>query len=151
MRAILPSLLRWALALALGAGPLGAEIVGTLLHAQVCTCEGCAPAEAAAASCCERRTDERKGTRIDREPAHCACSIASRSAAPAKEERACTVSGAPRCFRPERAARNDGAWATTPELPRTSGRERVALDTGPPGIQRAHGAARASALRVLRI
>jgi len=150
-RALLGLTLRWALALALGAGPLGAEVAGALVHAQVCTCTGCVPAEEAAGSCCERRVDEREGTRVDRDPDACACAIARSTEAPVKVERACAASGTTRCFRPERAPRNESAWALARVPPRTSGRERLALDTGPPGCHRAHGAARASALRVLRI
>src|SRR5262247_266441 len=91
VRTLVGLTLRWVLALALGAGPLGAEVVGALLHAQVCTCEGCAPADEAAAACCERRTDEREGARVDREQQHCGCSIARSADAPVKVERACAT------------------------------------------------------------
>ena len=150
LRALLGLLLRCTLAVALGAGPLGAEVVSTLLHAQLCTCASCGD-EREPASCCERRTARTDGPRIESERDTCPCSVtplddgAARLVARANET-PCAPRG-----KLERAHGCKTAWVTlVPVVVRTSGAP-FALDTGPPGVHRSSGAARASALRVLRI
>ena len=151
LRALLGLLLRCTLAVALGAGPLGAEVVSTLLHAQLCTCASCGD-EREPASCCERSAKLPEGPRIDRERDACPCTVGPRNDGDARPvARACE---APSVLREKVGRAHCCETACVPPVlasDRTSGAQPPAFDTGPPGVHRRSGAARASALRVLRI
>jgi hypothetical protein len=150
----LAELQRWTLALVLGIGPLGAEVLAALGHAQVCTC--CRSDEVE--SCCGEGAKEPATPQVSSDGA-CPCALVAPSGATpcpsvprASESRGGVRSELDRCHRAVELA-----WVEL-LLPAPGGESSPAPPgpgsappAGPAGSSRLLGSGRASALGVLRL
>jgi hypothetical protein len=148
---VLPS---WMLALLLGLGPLGAEVLAALGHAQVCSC--CRSDEPA--TCCGEEAEAPATTQIATAGGGCPCAVVAPSSATPRSSVPRTSAGR-KCPRGELERFHRAAELECVELaldaaggsalaPRGSGKVSRA---GPPGSSEPRGPGRASALGVLRL
>ena len=148
---LLPS---WLLALLLGLGPVGADVLAALAHAQVCAC--CTTDEAE--SCCGAKEEESPAPEVV-SAGGCPCALV----APSSEDAGAAVRSASSAqdgarARLERCHRAvELAWVQ-PRRPVTSSESSLAPPgahaaraSGPPGSGALHGPARSAALGVLRL
>jgi len=148
---VLPS---WMLALLVGLGPLGAEVLAAFGHAQVCTC--CKSGEVT--SCCGEEEEEPATPQaVPAQGCPCAIVAPSRTTSCASAVRTSAARAGARaqleCF--HRAV--ELAWVELP-LPAAAGESSPAppgwgsdCTAGPPGSGGMRGSERASALGVLRL
>ena len=147
-------ILRWTLALSLGLGPLGADVLAALGHAQVCACCRSEALE----SCCAAKERDSAAPRAVPENA-CACSIVAPSGtAPlavvprTSEIRSDARGRLARLNRVVELVRVELPLCREPSesSPAPPG-SRHARGIGPPGSSSERGSSRASALGVLRL
>lgn len=146
---VLPS---WMLALLVGLGPLGAEVLAALGHAQVCAC--CRESEAR--SCCGGEEQEPEAPQVVAAQA-CTCAIVAPSGA-----KPCTVIARTSESRPDARSQIERlhrgvelAWVEL-AVPAVAKGSSLATPSppglaGPPGSRGMRGGERAAALGVLRI
>jgi hypothetical protein len=147
----------WMLALALGVGPLGAEVLAALGHSQVCGCCQSSDPVGETTGCCGGEAEEPETPQAVPEGGGCPCSIvapsgASELARPMRPSEA----GERARARLERLHRSvELAWMeiALPAAARESSPAPPAFPdlAGPPGSRGWNGSERAAALGVLRL
>ena len=143
----LDRLLPLLLALLLGLGPLGAAVLAESLHGPFCGCMGCAPG-GTSSSCCAVVEPETSGPNLAPTPSPCACRIAApvRDASPSVTVRTCDARSDGRFVLERSQATVARAWTPLERsILRAQAPPGRAAPPGPPGSERAHGAARAAA------